>query len=61
MMGGKPAGIQCIHLSKEFRCEIFESPDRPKVCDGFKAEELVCGKNRKEALEILKNLEIGIY
>jgi len=32
-------------------------PSRPKVCIGFLAEEIICGKNREEALEILSNLE----
>jgi hypothetical protein len=57
MPGGKPAGVQCIHLTEDFRCAIFENPDRPKVCDGFKAEELVCGFSRNEALKILTDLE----
>jgi len=61
MPGGKPAGVQCIHLTEDFRCGIFGSADRPKVCDSFQAEELVCGKNRDEALEILSNLEHGLF
>lgn len=57
MENGKPAGVQCIHLTRDYKCAIFESSDRPKVCDGFKAEELVCGTNRDEALRILSELE----
>ena len=57
MPNGKPAGVQCIHLLEDFRCGIYDSPDRPKVCDGFKAEELVCGNSREEALRILGELE----
>lgn len=57
MPNGKPAGIPCIHLDEEFRCKIFDSPLRPEVCGNFKAEELVCGKNRIEALIILTELE----
>lgn len=59
MPGGKPAGVRCIHLSDDYRCGIFNSPERPKVCDGFKAEELVCGTNREEALSILYKMENG--
>jgi hypothetical protein len=57
MPNGKPGGMRCIHLTNDFRCGIFHSPDRPRVCDGFKAEQLFCGTNRIEALTILANLE----
>ena len=57
MPNGKPAGVPCIHLMKDFRCGIYDSPDRPSVCDGFKAEKLVCGNSREEALRILGKLE----
>ena len=60
MPNGKPAGVPCIHLDENFRCLIFNSPLRPKVCGEFRAEELVCGTNRLEALEILSNLENGL-
>jgi hypothetical protein len=59
MPGGKPAGVKCIHLSDDFRCGIFERADRPKVCDAFQAEKLVCGENRDEALQILHDLEFS--
>lgn len=57
MPNGKPAGVRCIHLSDDNRCLIFDSPDRPQVCADFQAEPEVCGKSRKEALEILSFLE----
>jgi len=38
MPNGKPAGTRCIHLTDEYRCSIFTSPERPRVCGGFKAE-----------------------
>jgi uncharacterized protein len=57
MPGGKPAGVRCIHLTEDFRCGIFTRADRPKVCDDFMAEELVCGTSRDEALKILHELE----
>ncbi|HKK58972.1 MAG TPA: YkgJ family cysteine cluster protein [Salinivirga sp.] len=57
MPDGKPAGVRCIHLSDDYRCLIFDSPDRPAVCADFQAEPGVCGTNRDEALEILGNLE----
>jgi len=56
MPEGKPAGIRCIHLTDDFRCAIFHHPDRPKVCADFQAEELFCGRNREEALQILSSI-----
>ncbi|WP_245934915.1 YkgJ family cysteine cluster protein [Breznakibacter xylanolyticus] len=57
MPHGKPGGVKCIHLTDDLRCGIFHSPDRPSVCDGFKADPLVCGSCREEALTILGELE----
>lgn len=57
MPNGKPAGVRCIHLTDDIRCAIFDSPDRPRVCDGFKAEPLVCGNSTEEAFAILAELE----
>ncbi len=52
---GKRAGIKCIHLQKDYSCGIYEQ--RPRVCIDFRAEELVCGTSRQEALTILSRLE----
>ena len=60
MPDGKPAGVPCIHLSDNYRCQIFGDPGRPKVCDQFKAEPEVCGTNREEALMLLSSLEQGL-
>ncbi|MGM0565742.1 MAG: YkgJ family cysteine cluster protein [Bacteroidota bacterium] len=57
MPDGKPAGVRCIHLTKDYKCGIFHSPDRPKVCADFMADEAVCGTHRAEALSILTMLE----
>lgn len=59
MPHGKAAGEKCIHLSDDFMCSIFDSPDRPKVCDDFKAERLICGVTREDAMRNLGNLEAG--
>jgi len=59
MPDGKPAGVPCIHLSADFRCMIYDHPDRPKVCGQFKADEEVCGTSREEAMLLLGNLEHG--
>lgn len=59
MPEGKPGGVPCIHLVSNYKCAIFNHPDRPSVCAGFKAEREFCGSNRDEALEILSELENG--
>lgn len=55
MPKGKPAGVACIHLQKDYSCGIYN--ERPRVCRDFQAEELVCGTERNEALSILTHLE----
>lgn len=57
MPKGKAKGVVCPHLSEEKLCEIFDSPDRPMVCDGFKAEIDFCGTCFEEAMHILSTLE----
>jgi Fe-S-cluster containining protein len=57
MENGKPAGVRCIHLTDDYRCDIFDSPDRPGVCAGFMAEPDFCGSSREEAMKILTMLE----
>jgi uncharacterized protein len=53
---GKRAGVRCIHLLEDFRCALYGDSSRPKVCSGFRAEEDFCGKDREEALKILRLL-----
>lgn len=60
MPDGKPAFTACIHLTADYRCGIFNDPGRPKVCADFKAEELVCGTNRDEAIAILTQLMLDV-
>ena len=54
---GKPAGMRCPHLTDGNLCSIFKSPERPAVCDGFKAERLFCGDTNEEAIKILTSIE----
>jgi len=58
MAGGKPAGVRCFHLLDDYRCAIYDSPDRPQVCFDFNAEPEFCGSSREEALRILIELSI---
>ena len=57
MPEGKPAGIPCIHLDKNLRCRIFNSPDRPKVCASLQPSLEMCGKCREDAMNYLSDLE----
>jgi uncharacterized protein len=56
MPEGKPAGVRCIHLLDDFRCDIYNTADKPKVCTDFRAEPEFCGSSREEALRILNVL-----
>jgi len=49
MLSGKPAGIRCVQLTDDFRCAIFNDPQRPLVCSGFKPEQIFCGNSAEEA------------
>ena len=56
MPNGKPAGVRCIHLQDDYRCALFGSHLRPRVCNDFKPEPEFCGSSRDEALKILYSL-----
>ena len=57
MPSGKPAGVRCIHLSNDYRCQLFGRSDRPDVCVNFQALAETCGNSRQQAMEILVALE----
>ena len=57
MPEGKPAGVRCVQLDERGLCRIFGQPERPKVCDDFKASEEMCGSTDQEAFENLALLE----
>jgi Fe-S-cluster containining protein len=59
MPAGKPAGVRCVHLDADQRCELFGDTRRPAVCAEFAAEEEICGVDRKEALARLHWLEMA--
>jgi hypothetical protein len=54
---GKPAGVACAHLSADYRCELFDRPERPAFCGGLQASVEMCGNNRDQALAWLTALE----
>ncbi|MBS1369701.1 MAG: YkgJ family cysteine cluster protein [Lentisphaeria bacterium] len=57
MPEGKPAGVPCVNLDAEFRCRIFSSPERPRVCASLRPGPEMCGSCRGEALAYLARLE----
>ena len=57
MENGKPAGVRCLHLTDNYSCAIFNSPERPDVCAGLKPSEEMCGETREYALSYLEYLE----
>ncbi|GAA3544384.1 YkgJ family cysteine cluster protein [Zobellella aerophila] len=59
MPDGKAAGEPCVHLLADFRCGLFGRPERPAVCDRFKAAADVCGDSRQQAVWLLTELELA--
>ena len=59
MPDGKEAGVRCVQLTDDFRCAIFEQPDRPLVCASLRPTADMCGTTREEALSYLAGLEIA--
>jgi Fe-S-cluster containining protein len=57
MPNGKKAGERCIQLNDQNLCELFGQPERPALCDAFKADLDVCGQTNGEALANLIHLE----
>jgi len=56
MPEGKPAGVRCFHLTPDYRCALWGKPERPDVCNAFRAEPDFCGSDRNEAMSILTSL-----
>ena len=57
MPDGKPAGVYCIHLTPDLRCELFGRPERPPFCGGLQASRDMCGADRNQAMAWLTDLE----
>jgi hypothetical protein len=57
MPNGKPAGVRCIQLNKENRCNIFGKPERPLFCVGLQPSKEMCGETRLDAMNWLTRLE----
>jgi uncharacterized protein len=57
MPKGKPAGVACVQLDADLRCQLFGHPDRPAVCGGLLPSVDMCGADRAHALRWLQRLE----
>lgn len=57
MPHGKPAGVRCIQLADDLRCQLFGLPQRPKVCASLRPSQAMCGGSARHALLWLGRLE----
>ena len=57
MPQGKPAGVPCVQLDAEGRCQLFGHPSRPAVCSGLQPAAEMCGSSRAHAMQWLARLE----
>jgi uncharacterized protein len=57
MPNGKPAGVPCVQLDEQNRCQLFDNEDRPALCSRFQAGPEICGNSRDEALSLITQLE----
>lgn len=57
MPQGKPAGVPCIQLDEQLRCQLFGKPERPAFCVGLSPSLEMCGETREQAIGWLSWLE----
>lgn len=57
MPDGKPAGVRCVQLADDNRCNIFGQPERPAFCGGLQPSTDMCGDSREHAIHWLAELE----
>jgi hypothetical protein len=57
MPQGKPAGVRCVQLDHDNRCQIFGRPERPAVCGSLQASSDMCGNTNEHAMTYLSHLE----
>ena len=57
MPEGKAMNTKCIQLNENFLCNIFDKPERPRVCRNFKFDIDICGDSQQEAMRIMSELE----
>lgn len=59
MPHGKPAGMPCVQLDDALRCRLFGRPERPAFCASLRPLPDMCGRDRVEAMETLRVLELA--
>lgn len=57
MPNGKPAGVRCIQLTVDNKCQLFGNSNRPDICLKYKPSEEMCKKTSREAISFLTFLE----
>lgn len=57
MPKGKAAGVRCVQLDEQSRCQLFGSPLRPAVCASLQPHPDMCGDNADHAVRWLTQLE----
>jgi hypothetical protein len=57
MPNGKPAGVRCVQLTSDNRCQLFGKAERPQVCVRLRPLVEMCGESRAEAMHYLTLLE----
>lgn len=57
MPQGKPAGVRCVQLDDDNRCQIFGRPERPAVCGSLQPSSDMCGITDEHAMIYLSQLE----
>jgi Fe-S-cluster containining protein len=58
MPHGKPAGVRCVQLTNDHRCQLFGRSERPRVCVHLTPTPEMCGVNAAEAMQYLARLEV---
>lgn len=58
MPDGKPAGVACVQLTPDNRCQLFGQPERPAVCGNLRPSLDMCGMTNQEAFVLLTELEL---
>ena len=54
---GKPAGVRCVQLDADDRCQLFGLPTRPAVCGSLQPSAEMCGASREAAIAWLVALD----
>jgi len=57
MPRGKPAGVRCVQLTDDNRCQLYGKPERPHVCARLAPSREMCGETTQDAMTYLGALE----